>query len=538
MALQSVKLTALYCRLSKEDEQSSGGNHGESNSIANQKEMLSKYAADYGFANTRFFVDDGVSGTAFDRPGLNSMLAEVKAGNVSIVIFKDQSRIGRDILEVGLLKRQFEEYNVRYIAAAEGHDSANGFDMMSVFRDVFNEWFVADTSKKIRTVLRSKALQGKATRRAPYGYRTDDNDTSIWLIDEEAAAIVKEIYNKFVGGMNPTEIGRDFYTRKILMPTYYFRQQNVDGKKEYVWCISSILDILSNPVYIGTLVAQKHTTQSYKNKKRVVRPEEDWVVIENHHPAIIDTETFDIVQRLRQNRTRKRKNGEKTILGGLAFCADCGLPMSVSRNNGYTYMICSGYRKNGVLNERPCTRHGVPLGELETVVLNAIKVTVSLAKSDKKKFAEIIHSNENEATEKQIKANTAKLSKAQERIATLDKIIARTYEDHVEGKINSERFAKMLDGFESEQSELRKTAESLQSEINTLTQKAANLDGFMKLVEHYGEITELTPELARSFIDRVVVHEPVFSRRGSWIKDGQDIEVYLNYIGEFAKGKS
>ncbi|MCL1904363.1 MAG: recombinase family protein [Oscillospiraceae bacterium] len=529
MALQSTKITALYCRLSKEDEQS-----GESNSISNQREMLAKYAADHSFTNTHFFVDDGVSGTAFDRPGLNSMLAEVKAGNVSIVIFKDQSRIGRDILEVGLLKRQFEEHNVRYIAAAEGHDSANGFDMMAVFRDVFNEWFVADTSKKIRTVLRSKALQGKATRRAPYGYRTSENDTSIWLVDEEAATVVRDIFNNFIEGMNPTEIGRDLYLRKILMPKYYFRQQNIDGKKEYIWSISSIIDILGNPVYIGTLTAQKHTTQSYKNKKRVVRPEEDWIVIEEHHPAIIDKEVFDIAQRLRQNRTRKRKNGEKTILGGLAFCADCGLPMSVSRGNGYIYMICSGYRKNGVLNERPCTRHGVPLSELETVVLNAIKVTVSLAKADKVKFAEIIHNSKNEATEKQIKANSMKLAKAHERITTLDKIIARTYEDYVEGKIGEERFAKMLDGFESEQSGLKATAESLQSEIDTLTQKAANLDGFMKLVEHYGEITELTPELARSFIDRVVVHEPIFSRRGSWIKDGQDIEVYLNYIGEFS----
>jgi DNA invertase Pin-like site-specific DNA recombinase len=533
MALESSKITALYCRLSSEDRNFETG--GESNSIKNQKVILEKYAKEHGFTNIRFFVDDGISGTLFSRPALNAMLEEVNNDNVAVVITKDQSRIGRDVLEVGLLKRQFEEHNVRFIAAADNLDTANGFDIMSIFRDVFNEFYVADTSKKIRAVKKTNALQGKAGRRVPYGYYTEE-DKSVWLIDEYAASIVNEIFKKFTAGINPTEIGRGFYERKILSPMYYFQKSESIEKKQITWHISSIIKILENPAYIGKFVALKSTTQSYKNHKQIAIPEDEWIVIENHHPPLVSDEMFETAQRLRQSRRRRSKSGEAGVLSGLAFCADCNATMTICNSGKHSYYICSRFRsRNNLLNEKDCTRHSIVRADLEAIALAKIQETISLATTDKEKFTEFVYRSSNKDSDKAIKLKTAERDKAKKRVAELDKIISRIYEDHVAEKISDERFAKMLTGYENEQSELSGSAKRLEVEINELKGKVTKLDSFMKLVEKYGTIPELTVESARLFIERIVIHEPIYRDGNTKDKESQKVEVYLMYLGEFNK---
>ena len=519
------KITALYARLSVDDKAD-----GESNSITNQKAMLAKYAADNGFRNTQFFVDDGTSGTVFNRPGLNAMLEEVNADRVAVVIFKDQSRIGRDVLEVGLLKRQFEEHNVRFIAAQDGLDSANGFDIMSIFRDVFNEYYVADCSRKIRAVMKTNALKGKALGRLSYGYKFG-KDRCDWVIDEPAAEVVKRIFKDYTSGVGIIDICRNLTAEGVPTPGIYRGESTT---KE--WGVSSICQMLDEPVYIGRYTSHKNSSISYKNKKKVLQPEENWIVIENHHPAIIEPEIFELAQRLRSNRRKYTKLGEKSILSGLVYCNDCGSTLSYCKqgaNGDVPNFICKKYRHANVLNEHKCTRHGIRVRDLEQLVLLDIQETVALALGNEKKFAERAYRITNASTEKLIKSKTAELSKAEKRIAELDKIIKRVYEDHIAGTFDSEDFKKFHNDYKSEQQELIASVESLNAELRELNSRTINLQNFMKVAKHYGKIEELTEETARAFIEKVVVHEAVFAPGSKRKKLSQKVEVYFSYIGCF-----
>ncbi|GHV47740.1 recombinase [Clostridia bacterium] len=529
MAVQSAKITALYERLSDADEI-----QGDSMSIQNQKIMLEKYAADHGFTNIQHFWDDGVSGTLFKRKGLSAMLEEVRAGNVSVVIFKDGSRIGRDVLEVGLLKREFENNNVRYIAASDGLDSANGFDIMSIFRDVFNEYFVADTSKKIRAVKYSNALLGKVSSKPPFGYMIDEKDKSVWHIDNEAAELVKEMFRRIIGGEGSCIIANDFNRRGIVIPTVYYQMKKGDSPQGIrYWASKTIDDMVQNPAYIGRYIANKHTTPSYKNHKRIIRPEEDWVVIERHHAEIVDIETFEIVQRIRANRRRMTKRGDIGMLSGLVFCPDCQSKLNLAHYGKWDYYICSKYRASTEYAVKKCTRHGISRGDLEKIVLSKIQSTVSLAKEDKEKFAEQINKFANKDIEKTIKAKAYELRKSERRISELDRLIAHIYEDNVKGKLSDERFQKMMSDYEAEQGKLKVGAITLKTELEELKNKTSNLQGFMNLVEQYGEITELTATLARSFIEKIIVHEPVYKTSSKKVKESQEVQIFLTFIGEF-----
>jgi len=526
-AVLSEKMTALYCRLSVDDRA-----EGESNSIANQKTILSRYAKERGFFNPQFYVDDGVTGTTFNRPGLNAMLDDVKAGKIGTVIIKDQSRIGRDVLEVGLLKRTFEEHDVRFIAANDNLDSANGFDIMSIFRDVFNEWYVADTSKKQRAAKRSNAQQGKIMGRPPYGFVVTNNK-NIWEIDENAAEIIREIFNRYITGDTPLVIARDLNKRGIIRPREYYNDKigNQTLNKKH-WTDRTIVYILNNRSYIGTYTAQKYSTPSYKNHKKYVRPKEDWITIENHHPAILSIETFETTQRLRSNRRRITKLGDTTALSGLIFCEDCGSKLGVSRT-GYDYYICSRYRNQNEHSDIKCTRHGVRRDALEQIVFNKIKQTVELAIKDKVKFAEKVNKSVNKDTEKAIKKKTSEATKTDQRITELNKIISRIYEDHVLGKLGEERFSLMLVGYEKEQAEMKEKARTLRDEIDELKNKITNLQSFITLTENCGEIIELTAEVARVFIEKIIVHEGVFENACRRSNRTQEIHIFLSYIGEF-----
>ena len=535
----AVKTTALYCRLSREDFED-----GESNSIIHQKEILGKYARDHSFINTQFFVDDGVSGTLFSRPGLNSMLEEVRAGNVSTVIIKDQSRIGRDVLEVGLLKRTFDENNVRFIAANDNLDTANGFDIMSIFRDVFNEWFVADTSKKIRAVFKAKAQAGKHHNTiAPYGYQPSIDDPFVWDIDEPAAEVVREIFQMCVNGVGPTIIAKALRERNLDIPDVYRRKKNglplLELKRpNNHWSASVVASILERREYLGTAVTSRQTIKSYKDKTVIHKPIEEWMMFEEAHPAIIDQETFDTVQRIRDGRRRPTRLGDMGVLNGRLYCQDCGGKLHIKRRSGgekaaYTYYICHRSRSHSD-SLGNCTPHSIRKENIEQLVLADIQRVFTLAKNSEDYFVELVSKQSKKEIEKGVKKAKMEYAKAENRIRQLDDIIIRIYEDKVSGEISAERFSKMLEKYEIEQVELMAKINVLRPLIDAAAEQEVSTDRFLRLVRAHTEITELTAEVVNEFIARIEVGETVIvaPRRFSHWKDEkrQEVKIIYNYI--------
>jgi DNA invertase Pin-like site-specific DNA recombinase len=541
------KITALYCRLSKEDFDT-----GESNSIVHQKEILTKYAKDNGFGNTCFFVDDGVSGTLFSRPGLDALLGEVRSRSVATVIIKDQSRIGRDVLEVGLLKRTFDEYNVRFIAANDNLDTANGFDIMSIFRDVFNEWFVADTSKKIRAVFKAKALNGKHSNSvAPYGYKPSDGDKFVWDIDEPAAEVVRDIFKMCVEGMGPQYIAKELSSRGLKIPQIYKAERDGVSPKhilkhpDTVWHTSVVSGILANREYTGTAILNRKTSKSYKDHRKYIKPEEEWIVHENAHPAIIDDETFETVQRIRSGRRQVKRTYEKGALDGVMYCADCGSRQHAKRSlrsnsdgsvRKYCTYICKNSRSYSEFTS--CTTHSISRSDVEKVVLDDLQRVMKLAKMNERKFAERLNAASQKENERSVQRVRGEYTKSKTRIAALDRIISKIYEDNVEGKMSDERFQTMLAGYESEQSELKAKAAELESLINEATVQTTNIESFLKLVHSRTEVTELTTEIVHEFIKRVEVSEAEYTpaRFSHWAKGKtQKVLIIYNYLDDISK---
>jgi site-specific DNA recombinase len=540
-------MTALYCRLSKEDFDAA-----ESNSIVHQKEILTKYAKDRGFGNTKFYVDDGVSGTLFSRPGLDALLAEVRAGNVATVIVKDQSRIGRDVLEVGLLKRTFDEYDVRFIAANDNLDTANGFDIMSIFRDVFNEWFVADTSKKIRAVFKAKAQAGKHHNTvAPYGYRPSERDKFVWDIDEPAADVVRDIFRMCVNGMGPQYIAKELGARGLKIPQVYKAER--DGvtpkhklkRPDTMWHTSVVSGILANREYIGTAVLNRKTSKSYKDHRKFIKPEEEWIVHENAHPRIIDDETWETVQRIRAGRRQvQRKTYEKGALEGTVYCLDCGDRLyakrtSLKNSDGsfrkYCHFVC---RNSRTYSDIPtCSPHSILRENLEAVVLKDLQRVLTLAKADEQKFAERLSAASRKESQRGIRKAESELTKAKNRIGAIDRVITKIYEDNVEGKISDERFGTMLAGYESEQAQLNARVVELQILLGTATEQTENIESFLRLVRSYTEITELSAEVVHEFIEKVIVGEAAYTppKYSHWGRGKtQEIRIIYNYLGDIS----
>ena len=535
------RITALYERLSKDDE-----TEGDSNSIVHQKEILEAYAKRNGFGNIRHFVDDGVSGTLFRRPGLDALLDEVRAGRVATVIIKDQSRIGRDVLEVGLLKRTFDEFNVRLIATSDNLDTANGFDIMSIFRDVFNEWFVADTSKKIRAVMKAKAQAGKHHNSiAPFGYRPSKDDPFVWDIDEPAAVIVREIFQMCIDGMGPTHIAKALRTRNIDRPEVYARKRDGKPLLQYKapnnhWCASNISKILENREYLGIAVTNRITVKSYKDKTRIYRPVDDWIMFDDAHPAIVSQDTFDVVQRIRDGRRRPTKLGDMGVLNGRLFCEDCGSKLHIKRRaNGekamYTYYICRRSRSHsdGFGN---CTPHSIRKEAVEQLILADVQRVFSLAKDSEARFVEAACRQSRKDIGDDEKKAQADYFKAENRIRQLDSIIAQIYEDKINGEISAERFAKMYGKYEQEQVELTAKMDALRPMLGRAEDQVQDIDRFLRLVKRFTEIADLTAEVVNEFIERIEVGETeiVEPRRFSHWKDEkrQKVRIVYNYLGD------
>ena len=525
------KIDALYCRLSRDDEL-----QGDSNSIKNQKAILSKYAQEHGFTNPRFYVDDGYSGTNFNRPDFQRLMDDVNEGKVRTIIVKDMSRLGRDYLKVGFYTEiTFPEANVRFIAINDQVDSESGTDNdFTPFRNIINEWYAKDTSKKIRAVFKAKGMSGKhLCTIPPYGYRKDDHDKQQWLVDEEAAKVVKEIFSLCMQGFGPTQIARILTERGRETPIIYKRRVGLpitSQETEFpeIWATQSVNKILANPTYLGHTVNFRTKKKSYKSKKKIVLPKEEWAIFENTHEAIIDQDTFDTVQRIRQAKRRPTDMGEMSIFSGLVYCADCGQKMYLCRCTTMKqkeYFNCSSYRKK---KKATCTSHQITVEAVEHFVLTNLQRVLAFAKNYEQEFLEIVRNENEKELRKKLQSQTRELEEADKRIQTLDRIIQNLYEDKVCGNLTDERFVKMSQSYEQEQQELKERTYFLRQELSKAKEQSDNVTRFMRSVRKYTEITELTPEIVREFVQKVIVYqaEKVNGRRT------QRIDLYFNGVGQ------
>ena len=527
-----AKITALYCRLSRDDEL-----QGDSNSIINQKAILKKYADDNGFGNTQFFVDDGYSGTNFDRPDWQRLIALAEDGAIGTVIVKDMSRLGRDYLKVGYYTEVFfPGVDIRFIAINNGVDSANQQESdFTPFLNIINEWYAKDTSKKIRAVFKSKGQSGKPLcTNLPYGYMKDPEDKLHWIVDEPAAEVVREIFNLCVKGFGPTQIAKILTERKVPTPTAHAKANgiNIPTTKtlcnDTVWHDSTIAHTLSRQEYLGHTVNFKTYRKSYKQRKQMKNDPSEWQIFENTHEAIIEKETFDIVQRIRDGRRRLTLMGEMPILSGMIFCADCGKKLYQVRGRCLPqkeYMVCSTYRKV----KGGCSSHQIRNEVIEALLLDGIRNITAFAKEHETEFVEMLIKQSKSETEKCLRDGKRELEQAQARITKLDDIIQKLYEDNLDGKISDERFSKMTANYEAEQQTLEHRIKELSALIAAHNDTTSNIDSFLKIVRKYTEITELTAEIIREFIDKVYVYQ---SERIDGNKV-QRIKIVYNCIGEF-----
>jgi DNA invertase Pin-like site-specific DNA recombinase len=526
------KITALYCRLSRDDEL-----QGDSNSIINQKQILSAYAKEHGFHNPVFFCDDGWSGTNFERPDFQRMLTEVEQHRVSTVIVKDMSRIGRDYLRVGMYTEMvFPEHHVRFIAVNDGVDSEKGENEFAPFRNILNEWFARDTSKKVRAIKRAKGMEGKPTAsHAVYGYLKSPDDKYQWIVDEEAAAVVRRIFQMTISGMGPYQIASTLQKEKVLCPSYYLAQKGAGNYKNrvfpdpYRWWGSTVQYLLCRMEYIGHTVNFKTYKKSYRDKTRKVAPKDDWVIFKNTHEAIIDEETWNTAHRLSKTVRRPDSMGEANPLTGLLFCADCGAKMynergrdkNGKRRNNY---ICSSYRKHTAT----CTMHYIRASVVEELVLTALKDISSFAKANRDEFVRNVMETSSLQQEKAAKTSRKRLAANQKRSDELDVLIRKIYEDNVSGKLSDKRFEKLSAEYEQEQSDLEQSIGILQEELNSFEEHNARADKFLELVDKYTDFTKLTTPILNEFVEKIIVHERI---KGPRYSATQRVDIYLNFIG-------
>lgn len=525
------KITALYCRLSRDDEL-----QGDSNSIINQKAMLQKYANDNGFGNTQFFVDDGYSGTNFDRPDWQRLITLAEDGKVATVIVKDMSRLGRDYLKVGYYTEVFfPGMDIRFIAINNGVDSANQQDSdFTPFLNIINEWYAKDTSKKIRAVFKAKGESGKPLcTNPPYGYLKNPEDKLQWVVDDVAAEVVRKIFRLCIEGYGPTQIAKILAEEKIPVPTAHLHSLGINTPARvpddiYAWQTRTVSDILQKPEYLGHTVNFKTYKKSYKSKKKMWNDPSEWQIFENTHEAIIDEETFRIVQRIRDGRRKVTRMGEMPILSGMLFCADCGKKLYQVRCTTMKqkeYMVCSTYRKV----KGGCSSHQIQNETIEALLLDGIRSITAFAREHEEEFLELVTKKCRADVDKTLRDSKRELEQAQARIKKLDEIIQRLYEDNIEGKISDERFSKMSANYEAEQQALESRTQELKEIINSEKENSLNADRFLKLVRKHTDIKELTAEILREFVENVYVYQ---SERING-KKVQRIKIIYNRIGDF-----
>ena len=528
MNQQPEKITALYCRLSQDDALD-----GESNSITNQKTLLSKYAAEHGFRNIQFFIDDGYSGTSFQRPGFQEMMRYVKDYSVSAVIVKDLSRLGREYSYMGRLQDFiFPAYDVRFIAINDDVDSAKGENDFAVFKNVFNDYYAKDTSKKIRAVVKMRGEAGEhIASNPPYGYIKDPQDKKKWIVDEGAAKVVRRIFNLCIAGKGPMQIAKILTDDKVLTVTAYHARQKGWTMPEnlYQWCAKSVAGILERREYTGCTVNFKTYTKSLKFKKRMENPVENQRVFEDTQPAIIEKGQWERVQELRKNKRRTTKTGRTSMFSGLLYCADCGAKLyfctcSTYKDDSQNHFVCSNYKSN----TGSCKIHYIREQVLYRIVLETIQRTLTYVRMFRKDFKLEMLAQDEESRKAELAEKQKALSGAKKRMEDLDRIIQHIYEDNVLGKLSDSRYLKLSRQYEKEQAEIEQLAAVLEREIETQAGQVSDVNKFLKLVDKYLDIPELDAAILNELVSRIVVHSPARENGRKQVR----IDLYFTYVGQ------
>lgn len=528
------KITALYERLSRDDEL-----EGESNSIVNQKKILEEYASKNNLTNIIHFTDDGISGTQFDRPGFMAMMNGVNTGNIGCIIVKDMSRLGRDYLKVGQCMEILRQKGVRLIAINDNVDSFYREDDFTPFRNIMNEWYARDTSRKIQSTFRSKGESGKHTASTPpYGYIKDEKDKDKWVVDEKAAEIVRRIFNLTMDGAGPYKIAKILEADKIDIPAYhqqkmgYGLHQSKNFEYPYRWCSSTIASILKKKEYLGHTVNFK-TRKHFKDKKSKYVSEDNWLIFENTHEAIIDQETFDNVQRIRGNVKRYPDGwGEYHPLTGLMYCADCGSKMYVHRTSNYKnipYYTCSAYTKT------PCgtlcpSAHRIKAEAVLNLIRETLKDIKKYLDEDNEAFTRSIQNEMEEKEKVEIEKKKIRLTESQNRLQELERLMCRIYEDMILNKIPNNRYEILNNQYETEQLTLSKEIKDLEIAISRYEKETDRARKFISLISRYENFDELTTTMINEFIEKIIIHER--DRKGSQTSK-QKIEIYFNFIGNY-----
>ena len=539
------KNTALYERLSRDDE-----NQGESNSITNQKKMLEDFAERNGFVNLRHFLDDGVSGTTFERRGFKEMIAAIESGNVGTVIVKDMSRLGRDYLQVGYYTEIFfRQKGVRFIAVSNNIDSANGESgEFAPFLNIMSEWYARDASRKLKAVYQSKGHSGKRTsNNSIYGYIKDSQDSTKWIVDPEAAEVVRRIFGLCMEGKGPFQIAKILEAGGVEAPGAYNARLGVGTYKTAAtqhpcrWCGTTVSCILNRPEYMGHTVNFRSTKESYKDKRITQNPQEDWVVFENTHEAIVDPGVWQTAQRCRTVKRRTDTLGEPNPLTGLLYCSDCGKRLYNHRHgpreriNKATGNVVHDFARNDYncptysAGHGECTIHYISTSALNNLILEAIRRTVGYARNNEVEFIQTLREASAIRQADTAKAQRRQITKNEKRIAELDLLFRKSYEDYAAGRLTEKRFDLLSGGYETEQAELETQTVGIKSELAQFEADTFRADKFMELVKRYADFSELTPAMLHEFVEKVIV----FNAEKKDGKREQQVDIYLNYIGQF-----
>ena len=532
MSRATNKITALYCRLSQEDALA-----GESNSISNQKSMLLTYAKEHRFPNPTFFVDDGYSGTNFDRPGFQAMLDEIVAGNVAVCITKDLSRLGRNSSLTGLYTNfTFPEHGVRYIAINDDFDTSDPNSVNNDFAGIknwFNEFYARDTSRKIRAVTKAKGEKGvPLTTNIPYGYKKDPDNPKHWIVDEEAAQVVRRIFDMCMEGRGPSQIANQLTAEKVLNPTAYKSKEGITTRTStstnpYHWNSSTVVHVLERREYTGCIVNFKTYTNSIWDKKQRHNPEEKQAVFENTHKAIIDESVFEKVQIIRQNRHRKIKTGKSSMFSGMLYCADCGEKMYFCASNNskfeQSFFECSVHHKH----RDKCKVHFIRSVVLEDLVQTHMNAVVSYVVRYEQHFRKAMTEKLQVESEEKLRVWKKQFSQNEKRIAELDRLFIKIYEDNAKGTLSDEKFEMMSQRYEEEQSQLKSELVTLQKNIEVQEQQTENLEKFIQLASKYADGVPLAPYALRELVKKIYVSAADKSSG----KRKQSISIEYDFIG-------
>ena len=538
MKKQQHYKAALYCRLSVDN-----GNFGGSVSIETQKILLEQYCKDHKITDYKFYCDDGCSGTNFDRPSFKKMLSDIDEGKINLVIVKDLSRFGRNYVEAGMYVQRFTDSNIRFIAADDNYDSlVNSDDLLFPIKNVVNEMYARDVSKKTKAAKKAKARDGQFIgSKAPFGYKIDPNDRHHLIVDEPAAQVVKRIFRLASEGVGYNKMAKIFREEKVLTPIAYFNLNNPDyfksdyWRKEFDWHVTSIRAILNNEVYLGKLVYGKQRNKSMKSKEKVRNPKEDWIVVENCHEPIITQELWDTVHKILNAKHRPAKAGEVQMFAGLLYCSDCGHCLTYSqkqRKDGSYHgaYSCWMYKTH---SKEYCASHYITFDTIYELVLIDIQRNLFQYRKNTDKFKSILSRKYQSDSQKQAEQIILEYEQKQKRCEELDKIISRLYEDNVLGRIGDERYESMSQSYELEQVEIKKALPILKSKIDELKRQSDCADNFINVIKKYTIIDKLDASILNELIDKIVVHHREKTEDGSTF---QQIEIYYRFVGKLTAG--